>query len=208
MTVYIPSFFNDYEERIILFNNCIESYLALDFNIVVFWMNDDLYKIHEDKITYIDSKIVLNASIARNKLLDLFYASDDDLAIFSDDDTVLTSSINYDFEFDVLSLVNDYTPELRETHSISSSFLLIKNINKKYGKKCYFDESLTSNQDLDFGVNLVSNGLLVYRLKESKIKINRGKSSMFKNDNEKAKMKAKTLNTIINKWGINKYKWI
>lgn len=208
MTVYIPSFFNEYTERINLFDKCIKSYLSLGFNIVVYWMNDDSYKIIDDRITYINSNEILNASIARNVLLNIFYDSDEDLAIFSDDDTILKDYINYDFDFDVLSLTNDYSSELRKTYNISSSFLLIKNINKKYGKKYFFDESLTSNQDLDFGINLITNGLQVYRLKEIKIIINRGKSSMFKNDMEKIKMKSKSLKEIINKWGVNKYEWI
>lgn len=208
MTVYIPSFFNGYTERIDLFNKCIESYLSLGFNIVIYWMNDDTYKINDDRIIYINSNKVLNASMARNILLNIFYDSDEDLAIFSDDDTILNDYLKYDFDFDVLSLTNDYSSELRKTYNISSSFILLKNINKKYGKKYFFDESLTSNQDLDFGINLVTNDLKVYRLKEKKVIINRGKSSMFKNDMEKIKMKSKSLNEIINKWGLNNYKWI
>ena len=196
MTVYIPSFFNEYPERIELFNNCVKSYLKLGFNLVIFWMNDEKYLILDDKIEYIISKEILNASMARNKLLDIFYESDEPKAIFSDDDVIFEGITEYDFEYDVLSLTNDFSDELNKTHMLSSSVFYLK----KLSKKLYFDETLNANQDMDFGLNLVKNGFLVFRIKDNKIKLNRGKSVMFENQMNRLYLKDEALKKIKLKW--------
>lgn len=202
MTVYMPSYFNEYPERKELFKNSIESYLKLGFDIVIFWMNSDDDKIIDEKVKYIDSKDILNASIARNILLEIFYESDDNEAILSDDDVIMTRNNSYD-GYDVLSLTNDYNSALKETYLISSSLLRIKNLNKIYGKKIFFDESLDANQDVDFGCNCVNEGIKTYRLKDTGIKINRGKSAMFTNPMNRLVRKHETLKIITKKWNLS-----
>lgn len=201
MTVYIPSFFNDSEERIALFKKCVNSYVRQGYNVVVLWMNSEEHKIfRSNKITYIDSKERLNASQARNILLDNFYDSGVEKAILSDDDVIITNKLEHDFDFDVLSLTNDLSTELRETHEISSSILIIK----KLSKRIYFDESLNANQDLDFGINLTRNGFKTYRLKDTSVMLNRGKSVMFDNPMQKIRMKNESFEKIKIKWQIKR----
>lgn len=196
MKVYTQSFFNDYPERIDLFNKSIHSFIENDYSVIIYWMNDDKYKIIHKNITYIDSKEVLNASICRNKLLDLFYNTGEEKAIFCDDDVWIKERIDYNFDFDILSLTNDYSCNLKETHLISSSFMIIKRINKRF----YFDETLYANQDLDYGLNMVNNGYKSYRLKDDNIVINRGKSVMFNNPMQKICKKRDSLEKIKIKW--------
>ncbi len=209
MTVYIPSYFKNFPERKELFYKCVNSYLNLGFNIVVYWMNLEGDKIIDERIKYIDFKRVVNASVARNYLLNIFYESDDDEAIFSDDDSILNGLDDVkDIDFDVLSLVNDKRGKLVATAWIYTCILIVKNLNKKYGKKVYFDESLDSNQDLDFGINLKLNKFKVFILNTTNITINKGKSVMFENQMQRLCEKNKTLQIILKKWGLKEYKWI
>lgn len=204
MTVYIPSYFKNYEERKILFKKCVDSYLKLGHTIVVVWMNTEEDKVIDNRITYIDHEVV-NASVARNIMLDLFYDSDDNYAIFSDDDVILNSLNDLKgLKQDAISLVNDKRKRIIETAKISSSILFMNNLNKKYNKKIYFDEALSSNQDLDFGINLERNGIKVITLNTTGIILNKEKSVMFDNVMQKIKRKEDTLNKIIKKWN---YKW-
>jgi len=203
MTVYIPSYFKDYQERKDKFKEVIDSYLKLDFYIVIYWMNPSNEKILNERIKYIDADEIVNASIARNHLLRLFYASEDDEAILSDDDTILNAFNSFKIDFDVISLVNDKRPEIVETPMISSAIMIVKNLKKKYDKELYFDESLESNQDYDFGLNLVSNGLKVGTLNTQQVEINKGKSVMFDNQMQRLYRKNQTLHTIIKKWKLN-----
>lgn len=203
MTVYIPSYFKGYQERKDKFKIVIDSYLKLDFDIVIYWMNPSDEKILNKRIKYIDADEIVNASIARNHLLRLFYATDDDEAILSDDDTILDSFKDIKIDFDVTSLVNDKRPEIVETPMISSAIMVVKNLKKKYDKELYFDESLESNQDYDFGLNLVSNGLKVGTLNTQQVVINKGKSVMFDNQMQRLYRKNQTLHTIIKKWKLN-----
>lgn len=197
MTVYIPSFFDNSEERIALFKKCVNAYVRLGYDVVVLWMNDEKHKtFRSNKITYIDSKERLNASEARNILLDKFYDSGAEKAILSDDDVIITKKLEHNFEFDVLSLTNDFSSELKETYEISSSLLIIK----KLSKRIYFDESLNANQDLDFGINLTKNGFKTYRLKDISVVLNRGKSVMFKTPMQKVYLKKLSLEKIKIKW--------
>ena len=124
-------------------------------------------------IEYIKSEIT-NASIARNKLLNIFYNSNEKYCILSDDDTILLKKISVD-DKDCVSYTNDYDKGFKQTERISSAFLVLKNIKE------YFDETLDANQDLDFGLMLVNKGYSVYRYSSDIVNINRGQSSMFKN---------------------------
>ena len=56
------------------------------------------------------------------------------------------------------------------------------------------------NQDMDFGLNLVKNGFLVFRIKDNKIKLNRGKSVMFENQMNRLYLKDEALKKIKLKW--------
>lgn len=198
MTVYIPSFFDGCEERAELFKKCVNAYVKQGYDVVVLWMNDEKYKVFRKKITYIDSNERLNASQARNILLDKFYDSGDEKAILSDDDVIITKKLKHDFDFNALSLTNDFSEELKETSEISSSILILK----KLTEKLYFDESLNANQDLDFGINLTRNGFKTYRLKDTSVILNRGKSVMFTNPMQKLYLKKVALEKIKLKWQI------
>lgn len=193
MKVYIPCFFNNIKEREERFYLCLKQYLKLGYEVIIYWMND-----FDIEAEHINLKIIKseqqNASYARNKLLNLFYSSKEKFAIFSDDDVFLNEKItpNKDCE----SLTNDFYESSIETHKISSSFLVLKNIRPEI----YFDEDLDANQDLDFGINLKLNGFKSYRTSCKKVEMFRGASSMFKNGVDKIYKKQKALTKITKKY--------
>jgi hypothetical protein len=206
MTVYIPSYFKNYQQRKDLFQLMVESYLNLGYNLIIYWMNKEDEKIIDDRIRYIDSEEIVNASIARNFLLNIFYDSEEEECILSDDDVILNDIYEIkDLKFDVLSLVNDKREKIFETPFIHSTVLIIKNLNKLYNKKIFFDETLDANQDYDFGINLVKNGCKVITLNTEQIIINKNKSVMFDNQMQRLYKKNETLQKIIKKWGLDKY---
>ena len=199
MTVYIPCYFNNIKDRINNFYKIIIQYLNLDYFVIIYWMNDFDISLQHEKLKIIKGEQV-NASIARNKLLDVFYKSNENYSIFSDDDTYITTNI--ESQFDLLSLTNDYDKNLKETSHISSSFMIIKNFNKFYNIKPFFDENLEANQDLDFGINLNSLNIKTYRKSDNRVIIYKGKSSMFNNNMNKLNKKQESLNYINKKWQI------
>jgi hypothetical protein len=191
--VYIPCFFNSIKEREDRFCLCLNQYIKLGYEVVIYWMNDfDIYIKHKN-IKFIKAE-QQNASYARNKLLDLFYNSKDEFAIISDDDVFLKEIVIP--KIDCESFTNDFYEYSKETYLISSSFLVLKNIKPRL----YFDESLYANQDLDFGINLKLNGFKSYRTSTKKVEIFRGASSMFENGADKIYKKQKTLIQIKNKY--------
>lgn len=198
MTVYIPSYFNGVRERESNFYKILEQYLSLGYNIVLYWMNGE-FTLSDDRIKLIKGSPV-NASVARNVLLKEFYNSNDYYAIFSDDDTHLNSVIIPDNK-DCVSFTNDYHYKIEQTEKISSAFILLSNLKKKYDIEVYFDESLEANQDLDFGIILNKVGIKTYRNSSKEVTIYRGSSSMFKSNMNKLNKKQKSLNYIINKHG-------
>lgn len=173
MLVLIPCYFNNIQYRKERFNQVLESNLFFNNDIKVIWMNDEDPTIISNNIEYIKSELT-NASVARNKLLNIFYNSDEEYCILSDDDTILLKQISVD-DKDCVSYTNDYDKGFKQTEKISSAFLVLKNIKE------YFDETLDANQDLDFGLMLVNKGYSVYRYSSDIVNINRGQSSMFKN---------------------------
>ena len=80
MTVYIPCFFNNIEEREKRFYKCLNQYLNLGYNVTVYWMNlKDIKIFNKNLIVIKDTQY--NASYARNKLLTLFYTSKEEYCI-------------------------------------------------------------------------------------------------------------------------------
>lgn len=197
--VNIPCYFNNIKEREVNFYVILQQYLNLGYKIVICWMNGQELKVESENITVIKNKPV-NASKARNILLKEFYKSNMDYAIFSDDDTYLKNSID-SFNFDCLSLTNDYHKGITPTEKISSGILLLSNFKKKYNLEIYFDENLKANQDLDFGITLNKLGIKTYRKSTKDVIINRGISSMFENNINKLNRKQKSLDYIKNKHG-------
>jgi len=193
MKVYIPCFFNNIKEREERFYLCLKQYLKLEYKVTVYWMNDFNIKIKHNNLKIIKAE-QQNASYARNRLLDLFYSSKEKFAILSDDDAFLNEKISPSKDFE--SFTNDFYESSVETHKISSSFLVLKNIRPKI----YFDESLCANQDLDFGIRLKKEGFKIYRTSTKKVEIFRGTSSMFENGADKIYKKQKALNQIKNKY--------
>lgn len=194
MLVLIPCYFNNIEYRKERFNNVLISHLKFDHEIKVIWMNDDEPTLISNNIEYIKSEVT-NASIARNKLLNIFYNSDKEYCILSDDDTILLKEIVID-DKDCVSYTNDYTKGYTKTECISSAFLVLKNIKE------YFDETLDANQDLDFGIMLKIKGYNTYRYSSEIVNINKGQSSMFKNKMNALRKKSDALKIINNKYGI------
>lgn len=197
MTIYIPCYFNNIKERSDNFYKNINNNLKLKYKIVIYWMNDEPFKLKNNNIKIIKGNIV-NASKARNILLNIFYNTDDNYCLISDDDTFINSLI-YE-NLDCVSFVNDYYKKITETYKISSSLLLLKNFKKFYNKKPYFDETLDANQDLDFGLNLNSLNIKTYRKSSNEVTIYKGKSSMFKNNMNKIIRKQKSLEVILKKY--------
>lgn len=189
MTVYIPCFLKNIDERKKRFYLCLNQYLKLGYNVVVYWMNLEDIKVPNKNLTVIRDE-QRNASYARNKLLSLFYNSKENYCILSDDDTFLNSKIvpNTDCE----SYVNDYYKEKTVTERISSSFLVLKNIRPMI----FFDEKLEANQDLDFGIALNNAGFKTIRNSTEQVEIFRGQSSMFNNGADKIYKKQKSLTQI------------
>ena len=199
MKVYIPCYFNNIKEREDNFYKVLGQYLELNYSIVIYWMNESDILLKNDRLEIIKG-VQVNASVARNKLLELFYNSQEDFAILSDDDCFVLERI--DSKLDCISFTNDYNKDSVKTPSISSSFMIIKNFNKFYNLKPYFDESLEANQDLDFGLTLNNLSLSTYRKSDNRVIIYQGKSSMFTSNMNKLNKKQKALNYINEKWQI------
>lgn len=193
MTVYIPCFFNNIEEREKRFYKCLNQYLNLGYDVTVYWMNLEDIKIFNKRLTVIKSKLY-NASYARNRLLKIFYKSNDNYCILSDDDTFLKYKVVP--STDCESYVNDYNKGKTFTYKISSSFLVLKNLRPKV----FFDETLEANQDLDFGIVLNNAGFKTIRNSTEQVEIFRGNSSMFENGSDKIYKKQKSLIQIKNKY--------
>ena len=193
MTVQIPCFFNNIEEREERFYKCLNQYLSLGYNVVVYWMNFEEIKVSNKNLTVIKNK-QRNASYARNKLLSVFYNSNEEYCILSDDDTFLKYKVIP--SVDCESYVNDYNKGKTFTEKISSSFLVLKNIRPKL----FFDETLEANQDLDFGIILNKAGFKTIRNSTEQVEIFRGNSSMFENGSDKIYKKQKSLIQIKNKY--------
>ena len=193
MTVYIPCFFNNIEEREERFYKCLNQYLSLGYNVVVYWMNFEEIKVSNKNLTVIKNK-QRNASYARNKLLSVFYNSNEEYCILSDDDTFLNNKIIP--KVDCESYVNDYNKGKTFTEKISSSFLVLRNIRPMI----FFDENLEANQDLDFGTTLNKLRFKTIRNSTEQVEIFRGQSSMFENGADKIYKKQKSLIQIKNKY--------
>ena len=193
MTVYITCFFNNIEEREERFYKCLNQYLSLGYNVVDYWMNFEEIKVSNKNLTVIKNK-QRNASYARNKLLSVFYNSNEEYCILSDDDTFLNNKIIP--KVDCESYVNDYNKGKTFTEKISSSFLVLRNIRPMI----FFDENLEANQDLDFGITLNKLRFKTIRNSTEQVEIFRGQSSMFENGADKIYKKQKSLTQIKNKY--------
>ena len=191
--LYTLFFFNNIEEREERFYKCLNQYLSLGYNVVVYWMNFEEIKVSNKNLTVIKNK-QRNASYARNKLLSVFYNSNEQYCILSDDDTFLNNKIIP--KVDCESYVNDYNKGKTFTEKISSSFLVLRNIRPMI----FFDENLEANQDLDFGTTLNKLRFKTIRNSTEQVEIFRGQSSMFENGADKIYKKQKSLTQIKNKY--------
>lgn len=201
--MYIPCYFNNVKEREDNFLTVIKQYLKFGYTVLVYWMNENIPP-KTDNVEYIISTPV-NSNIARNELLKIFYNSDEKECLLSDDDTILNNKLPK-INVDCISYTNDYNKCLLKTEEIGTGLLYIKNFKQLYGKSIFFDEKLEANQDLDFGINLNSQGILTYRYSTEYITIFKGESSMFKSNMSKINKKKKALNYINNKYGRNSKK--
>lgn len=202
MTAYIVSWFDNRLSRFNSFEKLIQHYLKLDFKIVILWMNDERFKILHPNITYIHSENT-NASIARNKLLKLFYNSDQNEAIFSDDDVQILDPnfLREPFEnTEIITFISNITHKQQRFKYPLFSSTLFK--IKKSNTKVFFDEELLANQDLDFGYNCFFNKLKIKEVYTKKLYNNKENSVMFLNEDDRKKKKKETLNLINKKYGI------
>lgn len=200
MTVYIVSWFDNRLNRFCSFEKLIRYYLKLDFKIVILWMNDEKFKILHPNINYINSEKT-NASIARNKLLALFYNSDQNEAIFSDDDVDILSSDLLEEPFDdteIITFISNLNRKPHQYYFFSSTLFKIK----KGITKIYFDETLLANQDLDFGYNCFFNNIKIKEVYTKKLYNDKKKSVMFLDKSDRNKKKKETFNLINKKYGI------
>lgn len=204
MTVYIPCYFNNIIERETNFYVNIKQYLNLNYKVIIYWMNKKDCLVKNNNLTVIKGSPILTG-VARNNLLRIFYNSDEDYCIISDDDTFLKSEVSINKELDCLSLTNDYSKELIKTEKINSAFLVLSNFKKKYKLTPYFDEELDSNQDLDFGLRLQQYNINTYRQSSDIVIINKGVSSMFKNKANMVYKKQQSLKYITDKYNYGKY---
>lgn len=202
MNVYIISWFDNRIERFYTFKKLIQYYLKLDLKIVILWMNDEKLKILHPNIEYINSEKT-NASVARNRLLKLFYDSDQAAAIFSDDDVQIFCSDLLQESFDDCEMITFISnlknkPRRCKYPLFSSTLFKIKRISIKI----YFDNSLDANQDLDFGYNCYMNKIKIKEVYTQKLHNNKNNSVMFLDDEDRRKKKNETLNLINKKYGI------
>lgn len=146
---------------------------------------------YRDGITYIDSEPV-SPSIARNKLLKIFYATTDNFAVFADDDCVLDqrycggSKVLDDIEtrpeylyFDFIGLLhgrfsptNAFYYDEKDLHDtcnvfapvkgIKTSFCIQKNFKHINNEEYYYDENLKELEDHEYSVRLRENGKKIY----------------------------------------------
>lgn len=188
MWVLIPCYFNSIIDRRERFKKVIEAHITLGNTCTVLWMNDSEPDIMNDKVLYIKSP-VLHTNVARNKLLKMFYKTEEAECILSDDDTILNNNVAVGSK-KCVSFTNDYKKGYTLTSSISTSFLVLKNIGE------YFDENMDANQDLDFGIQLNKKGIETWRYSSDEVNVYRGKSSMFKNKAEAIYRKRKALEKI------------
>jgi hypothetical protein len=120
----------------------------------------------------------LHQSDARNVFLQMLYDSDDDYALFMDDDTIPKIVKDYSIEemfdkcvdlveFDVLSARSDFAMpkdvvRLRLTKHVCGNFFFFKNLKKFYGKEEYFDPTYKVLEDQEMGVRMTSKRYKIY----------------------------------------------
>ncbi|KAF2082133.1 hypothetical protein [Flavobacterium sharifuzzamanii] len=202
MNIYIISWFNNRLNRVHSFKELIHHYLKLDYKIVVLWMNDEKYKISHPNINYINSKVI-NASAARNQLLKIFYNSDQNEAVFSDDDVQILTDDLLQESFngnDIVTFISHIKrkPKTFKYPFFSSTLFKVK----KNSTRVFFDENLQANQDLDFGYNCFFNKLKIKEVYTAKLYNNKENSVMFLDEDDRKKKKKETFNLINKKYGI------
>ncbi|WP_163398147.1 hypothetical protein [Flavobacterium fluviatile] len=198
MTVYVISFFDNKQSRYDSFRKLIETFLKLNVKIVVLWMNHEHQKILHPDISYINSEKT-NASVARNKLLKLFYSSDQHEAIFSDDDVQIlnVNILNEPFDnYDVITFLSNISHRPHRYYFFASTLFKIQQ-----HKEIYFDESLEANQDLDFGYNCFFNGVKIKEVYTKDVYNDKENSVMFKDENDRKKKKKEAFHKINQKYG-------
>lgn len=200
--VYICSYFKEKTIRKSYFNRNITLYTKLGYDIIVLWMNKEKDKIIQKNIQYIHSDIV-NASTARNKLLQLFYNSQCTEAVFSDDDTIILNQEILEKEiddFDILSYIINLNSRILDRPIFLSGIFKIKNLKLINKKMIFFDENLESNQDVDFGYNANHNGIRIKNVFTRNILNDQKNSVMFQDKEDRKRKKEESIKTIIKKW--------
>lgn len=200
--VYICSFFNENPIRKSYFEKNISLYTKLGYHIVVCWMNKKEDQINQPNITYIDSEVV-NASIARNILLQMFYNSEHTEALFSDDDTIILNKAILEKpigSFDILSYIINLNNKLLDKPIFLSGIFKIKNLRLFNKKIILFDETLESNQDVDFGYNANHNAIRIKNVFTKDILNDQQNSVMFSSKEDRQIKKEESIKIIIKKW--------
>ena len=178
---YIP---NDRVDRVEYLNRTLKSLAGcgMHVNVLAMW-GDTIYS----KVQYptnLSIKLIkapgMKQAGARNILLNLFYQTDEDYAIFMDDDFMFKTKTNMSIkqyllfmiknvpEFDVLGGVYQYSMPDKEfdvylTRHLSGSCFFIKNFKKYYNNEKYFDTNYLILEDAELGTRLLSEGYAVYR---------------------------------------------
>lgn len=143
-----------------------------------------------DGVDYIISE-KCSPAVARNQLLKRFYASDEELGLFCDDDCIIDERFfggtrllddldNDDHKF--FDLLEPVYGRMQPTHAIfasdtkyqefncfeakktiKTSMFVMRNLRLKYGKEVYFDETLNEQEDMEFSLRLRSLDMRVYK---------------------------------------------
>lgn len=201
MMVYIPCYFNSIKERELNFYKNLTQFLNLGYKVTLYWMNDFNCNIEHTNLIIILIKKTKIIKI-RNIILNLFYSTDEDYCIFSDDDIYLKSIITE--RFDCICFKNDYYKGTTETFKISFSFALIRNFKKVYNITPFFDENLMAAEGIDFGMTLNKLGIKTYRKSTDQITAFKGQSSIFENPLKKVYELTQDYKYLTDKHGSNK----
>lgn len=174
-----------------------------------------------DEINYIINNPI-KPSLARNKLLSIFYSSNEEYGLFIDDDVILKyKNINISKYIEKLINKNNYWDSLtfneirysgsfkdenkvsllKKSNILSGAAFIWKNFKKLYDKEIYFDENLNEYglEDNEIAIQLNYNNLKHYMINRPYI-YELSSQSIFFNKNDRKIKYEKAREYISNKW--------
>ena len=215
---YIP---DDRQDRVEYLNRTLKSLAGcgMHINVLAMW-GDTIYS----KVQYptnLSVKLIkapgMKQAGARNILLSMFYQTDEDYAVFMDDDMLFKTKTGYDIKqyldfmianikFDILGGVFHYSMPDKEfdvylTRHLSGGCFFIKNFKKYYNEEKYFDTEYTVLEDAEFGTRLLSEGYAVYRCTDfNQMSGITNNSTIYKNDADRSELNKQWHDKIVDKY--------